>query len=212
MSLIPRHQCLIYEGPPSRHLAALSVVICERLQQNYRCLYLNSRPMVVGLRSYLAATGLDVLKEIARGRLILTSDQSHLLAGRFDVERMMQLLRDALDEARREGYAGLWASGDMAWEFGPEKDYSRLLEYEWRLEEFLRENPDFGGICQYHAGTLPREYLRQGLVTHPLLFMNETMSHINPSYLSPGPSVRQAANGTEVEDVLSRFLRPDDRS
>jgi MEDS: MEthanogen/methylotroph, DcmR Sensory domain len=212
MSSPIRHQCLIYEGPPSRHLTALAAVICEQLQQNYRCLYLNSRPMIVALRSYLAATGLDVLKEIARGRLILTSDQSHLLDGRFDVERMMQLLRDALDEARREGYAGLWASGDMTWEFGPEKDYSRLLDYEWRLEEFLRENPDFGGICQYHAGTLPREYLRQGLVTHPLVFVNEAMSHINPGYLSPAPSVRQAANSPEVEKALARFLLQDDPS
>ena len=35
--------------------------------------------------------------------------------------------RRALDD----GYSGLWATGDMSWEFGPAKDFSMLLEYEW---------------------------------------------------------------------------------
>ena len=209
MSPLPRHQCLIYEGPPSRHLPALAAVIGEKLRHNYRCLYLNSRPMIVGLRSYLAATGVDVLEEIARGRLILTSERPHILEGSFDLERMMQLLRDSLDEARGEGYAGLWASGDMSWEFGPERNFSRLLEYEWRLEEFLRENPDFGGICQYHAGALPREYLRQGLVAHPTLFVSETLSLLNPSFAVPSSTARTAASGQEVDEALTRLLLED---
>jgi MEDS: MEthanogen/methylotroph, DcmR Sensory domain len=82
-----------------------------------------------------------------------------------------------------EGYEGLWATGDMSWEFGPQKDFSKLLEYETRLEEFFREHPTISGICQYHADTLPREVLSQGLLTHPSIFINETLSRINPHYL-----------------------------
>ena len=65
------------------------------------------------------------------------------------------------NQALKDGYQGLWATGDMTWEFGPARDLSKLLEYEWRLEEFIREHPQMGGICQYHTDTLPREILRK---------------------------------------------------
>ena len=148
MEQIPRHQCLIYEGPPSRHLVALAAVIRQRLYENYRCLYLDSHPMVAGMRSYLAAAGVDVAEESLKGRLVLSSDRDHLINGcQFDLERMMQSLQDALKQALDDGLQGLWATGDMTWEFGPDKDFSKLLEYEWRLEEFFREHPQIGGLA-----------------------------------------------------------------
>jgi hypothetical protein len=51
MSQPSRHQCLIYEGAPSRHLASVAAVIREKLAQNYRCLYFNSRALVNSLKS-----------------------------------------------------------------------------------------------------------------------------------------------------------------
>jgi hypothetical protein len=180
----PRHQCLIYDGAPSRQLPAIASVICEKLGQNHRCLYLNSRPMVAGLRSQLAAQGLDVKQETATGRLMMSAEQTHLLGDwEFDVPSMLGTLERALQQALSDGYQGLWATGDMTWEFGPAKDLSKLLEYEWRLEEFMREHPEMGGICQYHADLLPRDVLRKGLQAHSHLFVNETLSMINPHYL-----------------------------
>jgi hypothetical protein len=208
---LPRHQCLIYNGPPSRYLGALAALIVEKRRQHYRCFYLNSRPMIAGLRSYLAAAGMDVLEEIANGSLILTSEQSHLREGQFDLDSMIESLRDLLDEARDEGYAGLWASGDMAWEFGPKKDFSQLLEYEWRLEELFRERADLCGVCQYLAGTLPQECLREGLIAHPTLFVSETLSRINPHYLPresfSHDAASSAANTADVESAVLGLLR-----
>lgn len=61
----PRHQCLIYEGSPSRHLRALAALIRQKLTENVRCLYLNSPVMVAGIRCYLAAVGIDIAHELA---------------------------------------------------------------------------------------------------------------------------------------------------
>jgi len=88
--------------------------------------------MVVGLRSYLFAAGTDVPKEIMKGSLVLSSDQRHLKNGSFDIDRMMKMLSAALNQALIEGYQELFATGDMSWEFGPEKDFSKVLEYEQR--------------------------------------------------------------------------------
>src|SRR6201999_1974915 len=130
MKPIPRHQCLIYRGAPTAQLAGLALMIRKKLEANCRCLYLNSPEMVSGIRSYLTSSGLDVHEAIAKGRLILSSDQSHLVDGVFEPDRMLTMLKNAIAQALADGYVGFWASGDMAWEFGPAADFSKLVEYE----------------------------------------------------------------------------------
>lgn len=49
---------------------------------------MNSRPMVAGLESYLAAEAVDVPKEVARGSLVAASEREHLVTEIFDVSGM----------------------------------------------------------------------------------------------------------------------------
>jgi hypothetical protein len=118
-----RHQCLIYEGSPSQQLPSLAAMIQRKLNEGHRCLYLNSRPMVSGIRSCLAAIGIDVANDVAKARLVLSSE-SAIVDGGFDVDMMLDKLEDALDQSLSDGYAGLWATGDMTWEFGPETNFA----------------------------------------------------------------------------------------
>ncbi len=206
MTPLPRHQCLIYEGAPSRRLATLAAIVRQKLQANLRCLYLNSEPMVAGMRSYLAAAGVDVAKEIEEGNLVLTSDRSYLVNGTdFDPESMIQSLEDMIEQSLTDGYDGLWATGDMTWEFGPSKDFSKLVEYEWRLEELFRRRPQLGGICQYHAETLPRDVLHKGLLVHRGLFINETLSLINPHYHPAESLSLEPHQESELDELLQRI-------
>lgn len=178
----PQHQCFVYEGAPSTHLPEVSRTLLQKLRAKRRCLYLNSPPMVAGMRYYLAAAGLDLMDETKHGALTLSSDQGHLVEGKFDVDRMLRLLRDALQQALADGYTGLWASGDMTWEFGSEDNLDKLLEYERRLEEFMQANPALSGICLYHRDTLPPEAIETALLTHPVLYINSSLSQLNSRY------------------------------
>jgi hypothetical protein len=184
MDALLRHQCMIYGGSPAQHVRGLAKVIAEKMQANHRCLYMNSPAMVAGIRSALAAAGINVAQEIAKRSLVLSSDTDHLVDGRFDVERMLTKLREAVQEALQEGYVGLWASGDMTWEFGNEQNLGKLLEYECGLEEMFRTQPAISGICQYHQDTLPEEALRVSMTRHPAIYMNETLTKVNPLYVS----------------------------
>lgn len=57
---------------------------------------------------------------------------------------MIDMLETAIQAALADGYAGLLATGDMTWEFGSEKELSKLLEYEWRLSDTIsRLNPHY---------------------------------------------------------------------
>ncbi len=177
-----RHQCLIYEGSPSKQLSTLAAILKDKLEQGYRCLYLNSAPMVTGMASTLAAIGVDVASEINKGCLMLSSDPVSP-EGNFNSGKLLAKLEIFLDEALYDGYKGLWASGDMTWEFGPGNDFSKLMEYELGLEELFNRRKELCGICQYHKDTLPRDAIRQSLLVHPSLVINETIKRVNPFYL-----------------------------
>jgi hypothetical protein len=204
----PRHQCLIYEGSPWRNLHVIAEVMRQKLGENYRCFYLNSPPMVAGMRSYLAAAGIDVPRHIAKGSLVLTSERGHLVDGDFEVELMLRTLEQALNQAVTDGHEGLWAAGDMSWELGPRSDLGKLLEYEWRLEEFFRSHPRLSGICQYHRDTLPVEIMRQGLAAHTSLFVNETLSLLNPQYIRAESFTNaNAANHAHLDQIIDRLCQ-----
>jgi len=199
----PRHQCLIYEGSPSQKLPLLAATIKRKLNEGYRCLYLNSAPMVAGLRSTLAAIGVDVEEEITKTRLVMSSDPVSA-TGEFNCDVMLAGLEDSLDQAIKDGYKGLWASGDMTWEFGPKQDFSQLMEYELKLEEMFNRRKELSGICQYHHDSLPKDAMRQSLLMHPGVVINETLSRINPHYLKSSPDLNTTIRLDETIAMLCR--------
>ena len=205
MEAMPRHQCVIYDGSPARMLPAIAAHIKQKLSENIRCFYLNSPTMVAGMKSYLFAAGVDVIYEVARTSLILSSDQSHLENGRFDTDHFLRMLEDALNQALSDGYQGLWATGDMTWELGPDKDLGKLLEYEWRLEKLFKKYPTLSGICQYHTNSLPHEIVSHGLLLHPALFISETLARTNPRYIPSEAPIQPVATTPELENAIQNL-------
>ena len=175
-----RHQCVIYDGVPSQNLSALADAARQKRSENYRCVFLNSPPMVAGIKRCLAARGIDVARELDQGSLQIFAERTHLVDGRFDVDRMIADIEAGIELALIDGYKGLWMTGDVSWEFGPQQDFSKIVEYEWRLEQVFQKKPGLSGVCQYFRGTLPPQVMREGLVSHQSIFLNETLSRLNP--------------------------------
>ena len=205
----PQHECLIYEGSPEQQFGTLASILDRKLKVNYRCLYWASPSMVSDFRSFLIAQGIDVDGEIARGNLLLSMGQDHLLDGRqFDAESTVQMLARMLDQAMSDGYEGLWGTGDIAWELGPNRDFSKLIAYETLLENFLRQNANVGGLCQYHTDMIPRDVVRKGLLSHPRVLLNESSSLINRWY-SPEPFPQNSELDSELDRAIDQiFLAP----
>ena len=210
---IPRHQCHVYKGAPANTLQAMAAVIDLKLKANVRCLYLNSPPMIAGLRFCLSTLAIDLEEQIGKGALVLTSEQDHLVGGSFQAEKMLDMLDRAIDQALADGFAGLWASGDMTWELGGECSVSELLSYEWGLEDIFRRRSEISGICQYHSDTLPAELVTHGVAAHRSAFVNETLSRLNPHYR---PDATRDAPGGEmagmIEELCAAGARPQPRS
>lgn len=200
-----RHQCFLHEGASPRQLSSLAAVVRTRLEENCRCIYLDCPSALAAIRAHLECEGIQVERQVSMKRLVLSAEREHLKRGRFDPARMMESLADAYDQALNHGCEGLWASGDMAWELGPHMDFSSLLEYERQLETFFRSHPRMSGICQYHAGTLTREAVRHGLLTHQSVFVTEDLSMENPYFLEPETCARQAAHPVLLDAAIGRL-------
>jgi hypothetical protein len=199
---------MIYEGPPSRMLPALIAAIRRNRDAGMRCMYFNSPAMVAGVRSLLYAAGTDVERELASGALVLVSDNDHLVDGHFVLDRMIDTLETSIVQALADGYAGLFATGDMTWEFGPDRDFAKLVDYELRLEQLFGKHPSLSGICQYHRDLLPRDAVREGLVSHEVLYISATLAQMNPHYVvARAPAERRiAAARPELDAALEGLL------
>jgi predicted HicB family RNase H-like nuclease len=212
-----RHQGFMYQGSPSLHIPMMAAVIKARLEQKHRCLYFDSERMVAGLRSHLAQIGVDVARETAQNSLVVSSHLGHLGEDQtFDIDRMIATLEDALHQTLRDGYVGLWASGDIAWEFGPKVDFGQLIQYETRLEDFVCAHAEMSGICQYHASVLPPDAMQTGHEMHPSFFIDETQSRLNPAYwarnrVGPMTSVETLFDLSLAQDIHRRASACADR-
>jgi hypothetical protein len=173
---------MIYDGDPFAQLRRIASIAAEHLLTNYRCLYLNSPSMASAFQSCLSDAGVNTTEAVQGGALVLSSDQGHLVDGMFDSERMLAKLRTAVRQASADGFAGLWASGDMLWEFGSEKSLPKLLAYEVGVEALLEQEPTFHAVCQYHRDTLPVNAVQVALYTHRAVYANEARQSANPHY------------------------------
>jgi hypothetical protein len=77
----------------------------------------------------------------------------------------------------------------MTWELGPGVAPEQLVKYERGLEELFQRRPELSGVFQYHTETLPTPIVETALQVHPSLFINETLSLLNPYFVRPVASL-----------------------
>jgi len=183
-SAVSRHKCLIYDGDPSEQLPVVVPLLMDGLQENWRCLYLGSPDSVQMVCAALAGKGVDMTRETDRAALVLSSDRSHLVGGKFEPNAMVDNLCASVDQAVKDGFQGLCATGDMRWELGADENFDRLLEYEAQLEKVFREKP-LWGICQYHRDMVPAQAIRDALVAHQATYVGDRLNRDNLFYVPP---------------------------
>lgn len=129
--------------------------------------------------------GIDVDAAQATGALaIITKHDAYLKNGEFDPEWMIGFLAEAVEDAKKEGFHAVRASGEMTWALGPAADPDRrLIEYECKVNSFFPGH-EMGGLCQYNRRRFRPETLMHIIHTHPrIIFKGEVCE--NPYYIPP---------------------------
>lgn len=197
---VGRHRCLVYEGHPAEQVPVLAPLIAEALREGRRCLYLGDPQMAGLVRRALADGGVAVAAEERRSALVFSSDRSHLELG-FDPRRMLATLRRSVESAVADGFAGLWASGDMRWELGADENFERLREYEALLDAAFAELP-LAGVCQYRRDMVPPGALLDALATHRTVYVDGRLCADNVFYLPPDLLLAAEASDRRLADWL----------
>lgn len=206
MALRARHMCMIYSGRPASLLARIIPLIIERIEKNDRVLIFANPGMVATAKRSLVFAGLDLEEEVAKGSVSFTSERPLNKANGFDPSRLIKHLSSAVDNAVRDGYNGLWVSGDMTWVFGEERNLKRLLDYEWELEKLLQRKPALSGVFQYHQNTLPLHVLGDALLTQPATYLNHTLHRVNPFFI-PSESLDDPYLPKDSRRDIQRMLK-----
>jgi len=165
-----QHICAIYDTP-EQQLAVAAAYVADGLARNERCLYVaDSLEALADLRRALGRLGVDVLAEESSGALLmLTSDAAHLESGRFDPERMLRMLNEAVEAALDAGFHGLRTCGDMSWLLRDAPGSDQVIEYEAVLNQFFQSVRGLG-MCQYDRSKLPAHVVRDAVAAHSFFY------------------------------------------
>ena len=173
------HICSVYDTAEEQ-LATAAEYLADGLRSGERVFYVaESKSALSRFNAALGEVGIDAAAQIKRGALIQsTHDEAHLAEGRFDCERMLRLLNEAVEAALNDGFSGLRTCGDMSWLGKDAPGATQVVEYEALLNQFFADIRG-AGMCQYDRRHLPPRLIDRALATHSSVFLDGHHRH-NP--------------------------------
>jgi len=191
------HICALY-ADEQEQLAIVVDYIARGLRLGERCLYAaGSTAALSRFRTALESAGVDAGKMARRGALQeVTNAEIHLAGGRFDSERMLRTLNDAVEAALNAGFTGLRTCGDMSWLIDEPEGCEKVVEYEALLNQFFR-GVRAQGMCLYDRALLPPSLLDHALATHPSCCV-DGKHKTNPFYELPSIAANRIAQPGRV--------------
>lgn len=131
----------------------------------------------------IRARGLPVKEALEQERLkVFTAEETYTLGGRFESQRMYDLLQEALASARRNGRK-VRTSGVMDWSAQGHAGTEELMEYEAKVN-VLVPIYDCTLLCVYDLAKVTGQMVMDILATHPYVVHRRRVLH-NPYYTSP---------------------------
>ncbi len=176
------HVCQIYTDPKERDGALLRFLATGlRSDELTACFSDNIGADTVD--AWLAKDGLSVPTERDAGRLTLASASGvYFQDGRFDPDRMLDMLAAFHADSVRAGSSGARVIGEMSPEIDRVPGGSRLMEYEASVNRLLRTHP-VTAVCQYDARAFDGETIMDVLTVHPMMFVRGAVIQ-NPFFVT----------------------------
>jgi len=199
------HLCLIYHSA-AEQTAALVPFLKLGIAAGDRCLFVGHGTSARRVERALQSAGVDVDAECERGALLLlTQRESWLPNGRFDPGAMMDLLRQAEQQALDDGFSGLRATWNMGWILEGTPGADRLVEYEAHLNRFLAGSHTCA-LCRYSREGSPAAVIQDALHTHPLAVLADQICP-NAYYEPPDMVLGDRSPEERIDWMMARLRR-----
>jgi ABC-type transporter Mla MlaB component len=145
------HACCRFAHAQDR-LQVASAFVRDALARGHKVVYLCDGEDLDAFAEQLAGGRKDVGAALASGQLELRrAYDNYVPEGRFDVERMLVVIREDRERALADGYPALSITGEMAWAQPHVPGAESLSEYEQRFAEAMAGG-EMVALCQYAHG------------------------------------------------------------
>jgi hypothetical protein len=177
------HICAFFDSSRAQYAVAVPF-FREGLANGERIVTLCEAEKLPAHVSRLERSGVPMKRAISGRQVkVMSSEDTYLRGGRFEVERTLEVIEDALFDAEHDRFRGLRTWGDMGWALRNLEGTGQLMEYESRLN-LLTEAHDCTLLCVYDLNRFGARVLMDILCTHPKVLMGDTLLE-NPYYIPP---------------------------
>lgn len=196
------HFAIIYDNP-GEQLDFIVPFLRLGLESGEKSVYIYDDTSADTVIAAMERHGIDVAAAAGSGALsIITKNHAYLKNGDFDPDWMIDFLGQAVEDAKKEGFSAVRASGEMTWALGPAGDaHDRLIDYECKLNAFF-SGYDIGGICQYNRHRFRPQTLMHVIHTHRRVVFRGDLCE-NPYYI---PAEILQGKGEGMEEAVLRLL------
>ena len=177
------HVCLIYDNEEQRK-KIVSEYMTAGLRKGEAVRYFTDRTKPEEIRSWLLEIGVVLPDDEGKGSFSISKAEDYYLPdGVFDPRALINGAPQRFAVARKAGYSGTRACGEMTWALRCLSDSDRLMEYEALLNTVTDTFPH-SGMCQYDARIFDGATLFKVLRVHPYMIAQGQIVS-NPFYMRP---------------------------
>jgi hypothetical protein len=174
----PGHVCAFFDSRDEEY-SVLLPYLREGVMAGEDVLNVLDEARLPDHRSRLAGAGIHA----DRGHVSLaSSEDTYLVGGRFDMERMVTFVEDTVANAKANGRR-VRTAGWMGWLQAGAPGTDRAMEYEARMN-YLVPKYDCTFMCVYDLAQLGGPAVVDIIATHPWVILNGRIRE-NPKYIPP---------------------------
>jgi anti-anti-sigma regulatory factor len=199
------HACLTFSDPDER-LDIVAAFVRDGINGYAKVVCVTEALRPDQMEAELADRGVPAAGDLPPGQLTVSASGESLLAGgAVTAAEVVQRLAGQVDQARREGYAGLRFTADMCWATRPGAAADQLPLFEREVGKLFADGR-LTAICQYDRETFDAVTLAVAAQTHPravaaTVYHDDPVLRICRQHSPPGVRVAGELDFTHVEPL-----------
>lgn len=184
------HLCLIYDDDEQRR-KIVSEYLAAGIKHGEIVRYFADTTASDDIHAWLAELG--VAPKDDDSFKIIKAENSYCPSGSFVPQQVLDNMVSRYAMAKKAGYSGSRACGEMNWALRGIPGSDRLLEYETGIN-MIHEDFPFIGMCQYDARLFDGATLFKVLQVHPYMVAQGQVVR-NPFYIRPEEFHKDSKSG-----------------
>ena len=176
------HMVLLYDDSTTEeNIFEVASYIISRINRNEKCYYIAGDIDTNLLKKELSNL-IDLEKYLNNGQLsILEKEEAYSKDGKFDPNKMIELIKSLTDEALAQGYNAFAITGEISWVLEYNDGFEMIMHYEYLLNKEIFTNYPVSAICRYNINKFSPQMIKNIIEVHPIIIYKGEI-HENPFY------------------------------